>query len=66
MQLIKLFKANKEKGSLALEQILFIGAIVTMSVGIFAFYGDLRQYFTDFSVAGAPQNVGNAPSSTTN
>ena len=64
MQLIKLFATKKEKGSLALEQILFIGAIVTMSIGIFAFYGDIQQYFTDFSVAGAPQNVGHAPSGT--
>lgn len=61
MELRKLFIVKKEKGSLALEQILFIGAIVTMSVGIFAFYGDIQQYFTDFSVAGAPQNVGQSP-----
>ncbi|MCB0360742.1 MAG: hypothetical protein KDD44_13935, partial [Bdellovibrionales bacterium] len=43
-----------QRGSLALEQVLFIGAIVTMSVGLYSFYDDLRSYFDSFSVAGAP------------
>ena len=54
---------NSQKGSLALEQVLFIGAIVTMSIGIYAFYGDLRSYFESFSVAQAPTGVGGAPTS---
>ena len=57
---------RNQKGSLALEQVLFIGAIVTMSIGIYAFYGDLRSYFDTFSVAQAPTGVGGAPTSGTN
>jgi hypothetical protein len=41
---------NKERGSLALEQVLFIGAIVAMSVGLFAFYDDMRVYFDGVNV----------------
>jgi len=39
---------ENERGSLALEQVLFIGAIVAMGVGLYAFYGDLSTYFTTF------------------
>ena len=49
---------SNERGSVALEQVLFIGAIVAMSAGIFAFYSDLRDYFSNFSVAASPSNVG--------
>lgn len=41
---------SKERGSLALEQVLFIGAIVAMSVGLFAFYDDMRVYFDGVNV----------------
>ncbi len=49
---------NNERGSLALEQVLFIGAIVAMSVGLYAFYGDLSTYFSNFQPATPPTNVG--------
>ena len=39
---------RNERGSLALEQVLFIGAIVAMGVGLYAFYGDLSNYFSAF------------------
>ena len=49
---------RKQTGSLALEQILFIGAVVAMSAGVWAFYDDIGAYFTNFAVADAPQNFG--------
>ena len=42
---------RNERGSLALEQVLFIGAIVAMSVGLFAFYDDMRLYFDGVNVS---------------
>ena len=48
---------SNEKGSLALEQVLFIGAIVTMSVGLFIFYGHISEYFQNFSVSNVPSTV---------
>lgn len=48
----KLLKS--ERGSLALEQVLFIGAIVTMSLGLFAFYDKLSNYFSNFDVSDLP------------
>jgi hypothetical protein len=50
--------SNSERGSLALEQVLFIGAVVTMSVGLYSFYNDLGTYFSNFSTAAPPTNVG--------
>lgn len=50
--------SDEERGSLALEQILFIGAIVTMAVGLFAFYGSLGDYFTNFTIE-VPTSTGN-------
>ena len=66
MQLKKLFTGKKEKGSLALEQILFIGAIVVMSGGIFAFYGEISDYFSTFKTVNAQTNFGENPNSTIN
>jgi uncharacterized protein (UPF0333 family) len=51
-------KENKEKGSLSLEHILFIGAVVAMSVGITAFYTNITTYFQGVGFAAAPTNVG--------
>ena len=48
---------DDERGSLALEQVLFIGAIVAMSVGLFSFFDELREYFTTFSVSNLPTTV---------
>lgn len=51
-------QTNDERGSLALEQVLFIGAVVTMGAGILSFYDDLSNYFRNFTVATPPTNVG--------
>ena len=56
---------RKQDGSLALEQVLFIGAIVTMSVGLIAFYSHLAQYFQDFNVGKAP-TINSGTTTTTN
>lgn len=45
---------RRERGSLALEQVLFIGAIVTMSLGLFAFYDNLATYFRNFNISSLP------------
>lgn len=49
---------HNERGSLALEHILFIGAIVALSAGLFAFYSNISEYFANIGFAGAPQNLG--------
>jgi hypothetical protein len=51
---------RNQKGSLALEQVLFIGAVVAMATGLYAFYGDISQYFTNVDFAAAPTGVGNS------
>lgn len=53
---------NNEKGSLALEQILFIGAVVVASAGIFVFYENINAYFSGITVADSPTNIGQNPS----
>ena len=60
MNIIKLFKflnKNKEQGNLALEQILFITAIVLLSAGVATFYDNLSSYFKTFSVGSAPTSL---------
>ncbi|MCC6952517.1 MAG: hypothetical protein IT290_00215 [Deltaproteobacteria bacterium] len=47
-----------ERGSLALEQVLFIGAVVALTSGVYAFYQDLGTYFTNFTLAAPPSNFG--------
>lgn len=59
---ILLQQTRDERGSLALEQVLFIGAVVIMSAGLFAFYDDLRSYFTQVDFSSVPTTV-SAPSS---
>jgi len=49
---------NDETGSLALEHILFIGAVVALSAGLFIFYGNLSDYFANIGFSGAPTNIG--------
>lgn len=46
-----------ERGSLALEQVLFIGAVVAMSLGLFAFYDKLGAYFQNFDITGLSDSV---------
>ena len=51
-------KLSEAKGSLALEQVLFIGAIIAMSAGLFLFYGDISAYFSSFDVSNLPTSPG--------
>ena len=54
-----------EAGSLALEQVLFVGAIVVMSLGLFAFYDKLGDYFQNFDISGLSTSVSTPGSGTT-
>lgn len=53
---------SEEKGSLALEQVLIIAAIVTMSAGLFVFYDNISNYFRTFNIAALPTGVSISPS----
>jgi len=58
-----LLAIRSEKGSLALEQVLFIGAIVAMSACLFIFYDNIRGYFEGVDIntivaGGATPNSG--------
>jgi len=59
--MITYFRKAKERGSLALEQVLFIGAVVVMSAGVFTFYTDIGSYFSTFNI-----DTVSKPSSTVN
>lgn len=48
---------KSEKGSLALEQVLFIGAVVLISGGLFAFYGNLGDYFASVNIESVPSEI---------
>lgn len=49
--------ARDERGSLALEQVLFIGAVITMSLGVFAFYENIATYFRTVSITALPTQI---------
>lgn len=49
---------RSERGSLALEQVLFIGAIVALSAGLFVFYDNLSNYFRNIGFATSPTGIG--------
>jgi hypothetical protein len=51
---------RSERGSLALEQVLFIGAVVALAAGLFAFYDNLAAYFSGIGFADSPNNFGGA------
>ena len=55
-----------QRGSLALEQVLFIGAIVAMSLGLFAFYGKLGSYFQNFDINGIATSIPTPSGGTSN
>ena len=57
---------SNESGSLALEQVLFVGAIVVMSLGLFAFYDKLGSYFQNFDISGLGTSVQTPGNSTNN
>jgi len=54
-------KTLDEKGSLALEQVLFIGAVVAMAAGLFLFYENISGYLSSVGFSAAPVNIGNSP-----
>ena len=56
---------DSEKGSLALEHILFIGAVVALSAGLFIFYNNLSDYFANIGFSAPPTNVGGASGTNT-
>ena len=64
--IIGIRKEFGEKGSLALEQVLFIGAVVALSAGLFIFYDNLSAYFSNITFASSPKDFGAAPSNSTN
>ena len=47
-----------KRGSLSLEQALFIGAIVAMFAGVSIFYDNLGKYFSSITFVNPPQSVG--------
>ena len=51
-------RKNRERGSVALEHVLFIGAVVAVMTGVLAFYTNMGAYFSNVSMGDAPQNVG--------
>jgi hypothetical protein len=59
-------KTKNEKGSLALEQVLFIGAVVAMSAGIFAFYQDISGYFNGVDMSSVGNVIPNPTSTPSN
>lgn len=53
--------SKNQRGSLALEQILIISAIVTMSAGLFVFYDNISNYFRTFDLSALPTSVAASP-----
>lgn len=47
-----------ERGSLSLEHILFIGAVVLITAGLATFYGNMNTYFANVGFSAPPVNVG--------
>lgn len=53
---------QRQRGSLTLEQALFIGAIVAMFGGVWVFYDKLGAYFEGISFSSPPSNIGSGQS----
>lgn len=51
-------KIKGERGSLSLEHILFIGAVVLITAGLTTFYGNINTYFSSVGFSASPTNVG--------
>lgn len=49
---------TSESGSLALEQVLFIGAVIGLATGLFAFYDNISTYLQNVGFSSAPSDVG--------
>ncbi len=58
---LNICKIRGEKGSLALEQVLFIGAVVAMAAGLFLFYENISNYLSGVGFSAAPVNIGTTP-----
>jgi uncharacterized protein (UPF0333 family) len=65
---MKITKITDERGSLSLEHILFIGAVVLIAAGLGTFYGRIGNYFNDINLGQAtdvgsfnPSGGGNNP-----
>ena len=58
------YTSGPERGSLALEQVLFIGAIITMSAGLFIFYDKLSAYFSSVDISSVQHTVPGSGTST--
>ncbi|MDR2338471.1 MAG: hypothetical protein LBE20_07550 [Deltaproteobacteria bacterium] len=56
-KILNQLRKSKERGNLALEQILFITAVVLLSAGVAVFYDNLSSYFQTFSVTRAPSQL---------
>lgn len=52
-------KAKNERGSLALEHILFIGAVILAGVGARAFFSNAGNFMSNTTFAASPTAVGN-------
>ena len=57
-------KSNSERGSLTLEQALYVGAIVSMFALVSIFYTNLGTYFSNITFGSSPTNVGGTPTTT--
>ena len=58
IRVIRRADVQDQRGSLSLEHVLFIGAVVALSAALFGFYGKLSQYFTDIDIDSVPTSVG--------
>jgi hypothetical protein len=50
--------SSGERGSLSLEHILFIGAVVLITTGLGVFYNNINDYFRTVGFSTAPANLG--------
>ena len=53
---------SSERGSLSLEHILFIGAVVLITTGLATFYGNMNTYFSNIGFSASPTNIGSSSS----
>ncbi len=59
MGIIRIERACRdEKGSLSLEQILFVAAVVGLGAGLTAFYGNISAYLTNVGFNAPPTGLG--------
>lgn len=52
--------SSGERGSLSLEHILFIGAVVLITTGLGVFYNNINEYFRNVGFSTAPANLGSS------